>query len=421
VRDAIDFEAMGIPSAVVVADALLGPSDAMRRVSGLPEYPLLVTEFPVGSCTADELAVRADRLVDAMVSALYERSGDARARSAADEAPAASLFFASEHDAVEAYTSLGWTDGLPIVAPTRERVDALLDTVTRASDDIVVCIPTRDGLSATLHDVAVNAVMAGCTPELFPVVVAAMDAMSDPAHNLHAHTGTMAGAQQLVVINGPQRHRLGFRTTDGGLGPGWRANQSVGRSARLVIRNALGSVHGEFDRAGFSHPGRVGWCVAEDEERSPWPPIATQASDMATGVDAVTVYATVWQASVICHDQDAEVLLDELALATRTGCHVNWLHADVASDSAFFARRPFLFVTGHEHARVLARHGYDDLDRLRRALYARLTGADSPLRPAAVSDPRNIHIAYLHATGMQQTWFFAPFQSHHLVSRTVAP
>ena len=137
---------------------------------------------------------------------------------------------------------------------------------------------TRDGLSATVEQIAINAAMAGCWPEHFPVVLATMDAMADPRYNLHAHTATMAGAQQVVIINGPIRHRLAMQTGDGALGPGWPANNSIGRAVRLVIRNMLRSVHGEFDRAGFSHPGRFGWCIAEDDENTPWPVLSEQGT-----------------------------------------------------------------------------------------------------------------------------------------------
>jgi hypothetical protein len=119
---------------------------------------------------------------------------------------------------------------------------------------------------------------------------------------------------------------------------------------------------------------------------------------------------------VIDHARSAEELLDSLALAVRTACHVNWLHRDAASDSAFHATRPFLFVTGHEHARVLRAGGYDDVSRLQASLFDRLVGDDDRLRPVAVADPACLHPVYVHATGMQQTWFFAPFASHAMVT-----
>jgi hypothetical protein len=91
----------------------------------------------------------------------------------------------------------------------------------------------------------------------------------------------------------------------------------------------------------------------------------------------------------------------------------------VASDSSFFATRPFLFVTGHEHARVLSAGGYHDLPRLQAALFDRLVRPDERLRPVAIADPACLHPIYVHATGMQQTWWFAPFQSHGLVTRPI--
>jgi len=265
--------------------------------------------------------------------------------------------------------------------------------------------------------------MAGCVPGELRVVLAALRAADDPRCNLHAHTGTMAGAAQVLIVNGPVRHELGLAMGNAALGPGWRPNNAIGRAFRLVLRNQLGARPGEFDRAGFSTPARFGWCIAEAEEQSPFPPLNVRAlgpsADGTAGADAVSavsVYATTWQASVINHDRRAEGLLDELALAVRSACHTNWLHRDVASDSAFFATRPFLFVTGHEHGRVLAADGFADVPRLQSALFDRLVRDDERLRPVAIAEAACIHPVYVHATGMQQTWFFAPFQSHAMVT-----
>jgi hypothetical protein len=358
-------------------------------------------------------------LVDDALRLLIERPPRA---ISLDEKPAddESLVYPDVFAAIDDYTDRGWTDGLPIVPPTRSRVDALLATTARSRGEILVELPTRDGLSATIEEVAINSVMAGCRPEHFPVVLATIDAMADPRYNLHAHTATMAGAQQVIVVNGPIRHRLAMQTGNGALGPGWPANNTIGRAVRLVIRNLLRSVHGEFDRAGFSHPGRFGWCIAEDDENTPWPVLARQGEAPVAG-DATSVYATVWQSSIINHEPSARAIVDELASTARTACDANWLHHDAASDSSFYARRPFLFVTGREHARVLVRDGFAALDDLRVALYERLTRADVSRRPTAIASPANVFVAYVHATGMQQSWFFAPFQSHNMVSRPVPP
>jgi hypothetical protein len=114
-------------------------------------------------------------------------------------------------------------------------------------------------------------------------------------------------------------------------------------------------------------------------------------------------------------ERAASALLDEVALMARTGCHLNWLHEAATSDSSFYRRRPFLFVTGREHTRVLTEGGLRAKEAVALALYERLTRPDPVLRPAAVATPDNIHVVYVHATGMQQSWFFAPFQSHQAV------
>ena len=407
---------MGKPSVVVVADALTGPADAMLRLCGMPDYPYIVTPFPVGNLVGDEIDARADTMIDDVVRLLCDRSSSEGVVDAATHDD--HLVYNDAFAVIDDYSRRGWTDGLPIVPPTRERVDTLLRTTTRAAAEVVVALATRDGLDATVEQIAINAAMAGCWPEHVPVVLATMDAMADPRYNLHAHTATMAGAQQLIIVNGPIRHRLAMQTGNGALGPGWPANNAIGRAVRLVIRNMLRSVHGEFDRAGFSHPGRFGWCIAEDDENSPWPVLAEQGPSPVHG-DATSVYATVWQSSIINHDRRARAIVDELALTARTACHANWLHHDAASDSSFYERRPFLFVTGREHATVLSRDGFAEFDDLRAALYEGLTRPDSTLRPVAIAGPAQVNFVYLHATGMQQTWFFAPFQSHNMVTRGI--
>jgi hypothetical protein len=413
-RDALEFEWLGLPAVAIIADALTGPADAMRRLSGMPDHPYLVTPFPVGSLDRHGVRRRAESHADEVLRLLSDPS---RARPAPASAPADTaageadddLGFATEDDALEAFTRRGWTDGMAVVLPTPARVARLLDATRRDPAEVVLRVATRDGLDATVAQVAANAVMAGLGPELFDLLLTTLDAMGDERYNLHAHTATMAGAQQVVIVRGPAVAELGFRSEDGVLGPGWPANNRLGRATRLVIRNLLRSVHGEFDRAGFSHPGRFGWCVAEDH-RTPWPLGPRARSE-------VLVYATTWQASVINHEQTAEPLLDDLGLAARTACHTNWLHREVATASDFFAERPFLLVVGREHATVLARHGYADTGRLQQALFDRLVDDRWPLRPAAIAGPGNLHVLYVHASGMQQSWFFAPFQSHAMVRR----
>lgn len=430
-RDAIELEWAGVPSVAIVADALVSPVDFMRQLSGMPDYPYCVTAFPVGNLDADELAARARQLAPRIVELLFEGRPDAADGAAAgDPVPqpvpadvrrdgADSRTYVDQDAAVADFFQRGWTDGLPVVPPTADRVGAMLAAAGIDGEDELFRVPTRNGLTITAQLAAANAVMAGCAPEHFPTVLAAARALGRPHYNLHGHTATLSGAQQVMVVNGPVRHRVGINSGEGALGPGTRANSTIGRALRLIIRNGCRSVHGQFDRATFGHPGRFSWCFGEAEEQSPWSSLATDLGQRP-GTDAVTLAATVWQSSTICHSRDAEELLDEIGMSARTGCHLNWLHRDVAVESSFYEVRPFLFVVGHQHAEVLVDGGYDDKSRLRQAIFDRLTGPDETLRPTAISGPENVHVVYVHGTGMQQTWFFAPFQSHRLSVEPIA-
>jgi hypothetical protein len=420
-RDAIDLEWLGVPSVAVIADALVGPVDFMKRISGMDAYTYCTTPFPVGNLTPDETRQRGAELAPQVLDLLTTgrpRPGSGPVPPAATE-PQVRARFASDDEATRAIYERRWTDGLPVVLPTPERVAEALVAAGRDADEVVIKIPTRNDLAVTAGVVAANAVMAGCEPHHLPLVMAAVEALGDPRSNLHAHTATLSGAQQVLIVNGPGRARWGINSGEGALGPGTRANAAVGRALRLVIRNGARSIHGEFDRSTFGHPGRYSWCFGEGEEHSPWPSLAADAG-LPPGTDAVSLYATVWQASTICHSRDADELLDEIALSARTGCHVNWLHGDVADDSSFFARRPFLFVTGRQHAEVLVAGGHTTKEQVRQALFDRLTAPHPTLRRASIASPDHLHLVYVHGTGFQQTLFFAPFQSHELVTVPVA-
>ncbi len=156
---------------------------------------------------------------------------------------------ADDYEAVQRlYLELGWSDGLPIIPPTPERVEAMLHTVDLTPDRIITEIPPNWG-GATVEKLAVNAVMAGCLPECFPVIVAAVDAMGDPAFNLYAIQATTHPCAPLLIVNGPIRETLGINASSGAFGPGWRANATIGRAIRLMLLNVGGGYPGVGDMA----------------------------------------------------------------------------------------------------------------------------------------------------------------------------
>ncbi len=197
--------------------------------------------------------------------------------------------FEGWNEVVDAYMERGWTDGLPIVPPTPDLVSACLDAAGRMPSDILGAEPTK-GRVITAEKAAVNAVMAGCRPEYFRIVAAAVEAMCEPQFNLHAVTASTQGSAVLAVVNGPIAEQVGLNSGVSVFGPGHRANATIGRAIRLIIINATGSQSGEIDKATLGHPGKYSWCMAEAEGVSPWDPLQTDRGYSAQD-SAISLFA----------------------------------------------------------------------------------------------------------------------------------
>src|SRR5437870_11147580 len=163
----------------------------------------------------------------------------------------------------------GWTDGLPVVPPTPDRVSAMLDAARLEAQQQVAFITNR-AVSVTAEKVAINAVMAGCKPEYMPLVVAAVEGIGDPQWSYHGPGTSTGGAAVLMIVNGPIARALEINAGDNLFGPGWRSNLAIGRAVRLVMRNVCGSLPGLLDRGTLGHPGKLSFVIAENEAESPW-------------------------------------------------------------------------------------------------------------------------------------------------------
>ncbi|HSF07170.1 MAG TPA: hypothetical protein VLG10_15410 [Methylomirabilota bacterium] len=196
---------------------------------------------------------------------------------------------ADAFEANELFQRNGWTDGLPIVPPTEAAVLRFLEAAGLLADAVVGVEPVRRR-RITAEKVAIAAVMAGGRPEYLPVVVASVKAMCEPEFGLHGVTASTGGSAPFVVVNGPVRRALGMNATHNVFANGSRPNATIGRALRLLIINVLGGVPGQLDRSTLGHPGKFTFCLAEDEEDSPWLPLATERG-MPPGASAVTVVA----------------------------------------------------------------------------------------------------------------------------------
>lgn len=192
-------------------------------------------------------------------------------------------------EAMEALYRLGWTDGLPVVPPTADRVAQFIERGGRSADDVVGELPERRR-RITVEKVAANAVMAGCLPEYMPVVLAASEAMLDPKFNLVGPSSSLGGSGILAVVNGPIARELNINARNNLFGPGNRANATIGRAMRLILMNACAAIPGLFDRSILGHPGKFSYCIAEAETETHWLPLHAERGFRAEQ-SAVTVFA----------------------------------------------------------------------------------------------------------------------------------
>jgi hypothetical protein len=185
----------------------------------------------------------------------------------------------------------GWGDGLPLVPPTEERVRAMLSATPYHAEDVIVELPPARR-AATIELAAVNAVLAGCQPGAFPLVIAALEAIGVPEFNAFGLTTTTSGVHPALIVNGPSRDRLRIDYGPGCMGgAAGRGSMTIGRAVSLCLRNIGGQRVGANSKSVFGQPARTGLCFGEWEERSPWPSLASQRG-FGANLDVVTVHGS---------------------------------------------------------------------------------------------------------------------------------
>ncbi len=209
------------------------------------------------------------------------------------------------------YHERKWSDGLPIVPPTQERVQRMVAHAGRGPGEIVARVAPGFG-AATVERIAINAVMAGCEPAYLPVVIAAVDAMAAPEFNLQGIQATTNPVAVWVVVSGPLAQRLGVNGAFNCLGQGAQANATIGRALRLVLQNVGGALPGAMDRATHGQPGKYSFCCAENEEANPWDLLHVERG-LPRAASAVTVVGAEGTMNMNTHTKDADELLRAIA------------------------------------------------------------------------------------------------------------
>ena len=253
-------------------------------------------------------------------------------------------------DSIELMYETGWTDGLPVVPPSRERVKQFTDfLLPRSTDELIAEVPPLGG-RATIERVAVNAVMAGCLPEHMPVVATAIQAMMDDRFNLRGVQCSTGIHTPLVIVNGPIAKKLEINSGYNCFGQGWRANATIGRAVKLILVNLGGAIPGQTNKSTFGHPGSYTYCIAEAEEASPWEPIHVEMGFAATD-STVTVFPAEAPHNIMYHAANPRDLLTVLADSMCTLGNVQ-----------MYVMGSTLVVFGPEHARILAEGGWSKRD-----------------------------------------------------------
>ncbi len=266
---------------------------------------------------------------------------------------------ASAEDEFESMFIRGWTDGLPVIPPTPERVLRMLTGTTRNPQDVVAIAPPNL-VQLTVEKIAINAVMAGALPEYLPWIITALEAVCNDEFNMHGVLATTMPVGPVIICNGPGTQAIGMNSGVNVFGQGNRANLTIGRAVQLTIRNIGGGKPGEVDRATHGNPGKLSFCFAEDEAGSPFGTLAEERG-IAPQQNAVTVFAGEGPRCVV--DQAArtpEQLTNSFAACLRATHHPK----SVLSFDA-------ILVVSPDHSRVFAEAGWGR-ERLLSELHARL-------------------------------------------------
>jgi len=256
-------------------------------------------------------------------------------------------------DLIEQLYEQGVTDGFPAVPPTRDRVERMLAAAPERSRDESLGVLGPCYGEATVEKVAINAVMAGCKPEYFPVVLAGVEALCDERLCAHGMNVTLFSAAPWAIINGPIRLQIGLNCGHNALGHGFRANATIGRALRLAIMNIGGARPHELTKATMGQPGQYSAVIAENEEESPWEPFHVERG-CTEDESAITLFAggSPQQISDF-QSREAEQLLSSIG-STMGGGLWNFKNYPLFADT--------ILVLSPEHAHTIAGSGWSRKD-----------------------------------------------------------
>lgn len=349
----MELEKQGVPTVTICTTAFEGLAREESRNLGMPDLPLAIIQHPIGGEPPSVIDQRAEDALAQVVRALTvnpDRGGGPRASKA--EPVAGRLTFASDDEVMEAYHARRWTDGLPFVLPTAKRVQAMVAGSGRRGSEVIAVVPPL-WAEATVENIAINAVMAGCLPSYMPLLIAAVQAAAEPEFGLFSVQATTHPCAVLMLVSGPVVKELGLNFTHGALGPGFRANATIGRAMRLLLMNVGGGIPGQGDQSTHGSPAKFSYCVAEHEDATPWEPFRV-ARGFGEHDSTVTVFSGEGPHNINDHlCTSAHTTLAVVADTMTTVGHNN---------AASVIRGDVLLALGPEHAHTIASGGLSRRD-----------------------------------------------------------
>ena len=340
---------------------------------GLPSLPIVTVPHPVGGLPPGQVEQKADHALKDVMQALLGKvkkipdvkkvdrprkqvlkSKSLFAPRGWENSPAAGedcVMVADNAESIfQLFQARGWTDGLPFIPPRKESVAKMLAYTDREPQEVLAILPPRWG-EATVEKIAVNAVMAGCLPQYFPVVLTAISALAEEAFKLYSIQATTHPCSPLLLLNGPLTKELNINSGYNALGQGWRSNATIGRAVRLALLNIGGGAPGVLDRATLGQPGKYSYCLGENEAENPWQPLHVERG-FSPEDSTVTVFGA--EAPHNINDHRSISARDILIMLAHTmavpGCNNMLVGGEV------------LILLGPEHAATIAKDGFSKED-----------------------------------------------------------
>jgi hypothetical protein len=358
------------------------------------ELPLLIVKHPIGGIRENEVRERAQEAMEQLKQMILPTTSDVSesdtSKESFNETNPAELELDEDYVKLnEIFYEKGWTDGLPIIPPVPKLVDEMLGNYLSHKDEAIGYMPTNNH-PITYLKAAVNATMAGCRPEYFPVLVAAIKASLKPEFNLLGVLATTHPCATAVIVSGPMAKELGVSCKGNAFGPSSMASSTIGRALRLVYQNVGEVLPGTMDKATQGTPAKFTFCFAENEEANPWQSYQTERGFQSID-STVTVYASEGPANINDHGSRSgdDLMISIIGAITRSGVNNLYLSGDI-------------FLTlGPEHAYLLAKDGWDK-NRMKQEIFEK----------ARVPAQKMSYDQFIHQTGFHKVDYEISYENN---------